>query len=287
MSEKTLTRMELSEAVFRAVGLSRNESAELVERVLNHMSDALVRGETVKISSFGTFSVRVQDRAGRAQPQDRRGGSDRAAPGPHLPALAHHERARGRRQQAVDGKRRSDGQVPRSIPHHQRGRRGARRAAARPAVLGDPLHPGEAGEARRRPALLPPRGRAAAARHPRPALRRRHDHQGRAEDPARARAAPRDRPRHAARAEVEPATVAEPRPSADAAPAPPAARPARARRAGRSATSSRRRPRSPRSSRPSEAAAERPRASRRPPRRSRSTRPRCAACSPSCRRCAR
>ena len=45
MSEKTLTRMELSEAVFRTVGLSRNESAELVELVLNHMSDALVRGE--------------------------------------------------------------------------------------------------------------------------------------------------------------------------------------------------------------------------------------------------
>lgn len=58
MSEKTLTRMELSEAVFRAVGLSRNESADLVEAVLNHISDALVRGEAVKISSFGTFSVR-------------------------------------------------------------------------------------------------------------------------------------------------------------------------------------------------------------------------------------
>ena len=58
MSEKTLTRMDLSEAVFREVGLSRNESAQLVETVLQHMSDALVRGETVKISSFGTFSVR-------------------------------------------------------------------------------------------------------------------------------------------------------------------------------------------------------------------------------------
>ena len=58
MSEKTLTRMELIEAVFRAVGLSRNESADLVESVLNHISDALVRGEAVKISSFGTFSVR-------------------------------------------------------------------------------------------------------------------------------------------------------------------------------------------------------------------------------------
>ena len=58
MSDKTLTRMDLSEAVFREVGLSRNESAQLVESVLEHLSDALVRGEQVKISSFGTFSVR-------------------------------------------------------------------------------------------------------------------------------------------------------------------------------------------------------------------------------------
>lgn len=58
MTSNTLTRMDLSEAVFRAVGLSRNESAQLVETVLEEMSDALVRGEQVKISSFGTFSVR-------------------------------------------------------------------------------------------------------------------------------------------------------------------------------------------------------------------------------------
>ena len=58
MSNKTLTRMDLSEAVFREVGLSRNESSQLVETVLDHMSDALVAGEQVKISSFGTFSVR-------------------------------------------------------------------------------------------------------------------------------------------------------------------------------------------------------------------------------------
>lgn len=58
MSGKTLTRMDLSEAVFREVGLSRNESAQLVESVIQHMSDALVDGEQVKISSFGTFSVR-------------------------------------------------------------------------------------------------------------------------------------------------------------------------------------------------------------------------------------
>ena len=66
MSSKTLTRMDLSEAVFREVGLSRNESSQLVERVLELMSDALVDGEQVKISSFGTFSVRSKTaRVGR------------------------------------------------------------------------------------------------------------------------------------------------------------------------------------------------------------------------------
>lgn len=66
MTTKTLTRMDLSEAVFREVGLSRNESAQLVEQVLLHMSDALVQGEQVKISSFGTFSVREKSaRVGR------------------------------------------------------------------------------------------------------------------------------------------------------------------------------------------------------------------------------
>ena len=49
--------MDLNEALFREVGLSRNESADLVESVLNHLSDALVSGNTVKISSFGTFKV--------------------------------------------------------------------------------------------------------------------------------------------------------------------------------------------------------------------------------------
>lgn len=63
MGEKTLTRMDLSEAVFREVGLSRNESAQLVETVLQHLSDALASGESVKISSFGTFNVR--DKAAR------------------------------------------------------------------------------------------------------------------------------------------------------------------------------------------------------------------------------
>lgn len=66
MSNKTLTRIDLSEAVFREVGLSRNESSDLVERVIELMSDALVDGGQVKISSFGTFSVRAKsERIGR------------------------------------------------------------------------------------------------------------------------------------------------------------------------------------------------------------------------------
>ena len=66
MSEKTLTRMDLSESVFREVGLSRNESADLVESVLEKISASLVAGEQVKISSCGTFSIRQKNaRVGR------------------------------------------------------------------------------------------------------------------------------------------------------------------------------------------------------------------------------
>ena len=63
MTEKTITRVDLSEAIHEKVGLSRNESAELVESVLKHISDALADGHEVKISSFGTFGIR--DKAAR------------------------------------------------------------------------------------------------------------------------------------------------------------------------------------------------------------------------------
>ena len=66
MAGVTITRAQLGEAVYQEVGLSRNESAELLEAVLSQISDALARGETVKISSFGTFSVRDKaERIGR------------------------------------------------------------------------------------------------------------------------------------------------------------------------------------------------------------------------------
>ncbi len=66
MSGKTVTRADLSEAVYKRVGLSRTESAALVETVLGHITDCVVGGETVKLSSFGSFIVRPKgERVGR------------------------------------------------------------------------------------------------------------------------------------------------------------------------------------------------------------------------------
>jgi integration host factor subunit alpha len=66
MAGDTITRARLSEAVYQEVGLSRNESAELVESVIAEISGALERGEMVKISSFGSFAVRQKgQRVGR------------------------------------------------------------------------------------------------------------------------------------------------------------------------------------------------------------------------------
>jgi len=66
MGEKTVTRSDLTEAVYRKVGLSRTESAALVEMIIDEICDAIVRGETVKLSSFATFQVRSKtERIGR------------------------------------------------------------------------------------------------------------------------------------------------------------------------------------------------------------------------------
>ena len=66
MTGKNVTRADLGEAVYQEIGLSRNESADLLESVLEYMADALIKGETVKVSSFGSFSVREKgQRIGR------------------------------------------------------------------------------------------------------------------------------------------------------------------------------------------------------------------------------
>lgn len=66
MENRTITRADLAEAVYEEVGLSRNESSDLVEAVLDEVSDTLIKGENVKISSFGSFSIREKgERIGR------------------------------------------------------------------------------------------------------------------------------------------------------------------------------------------------------------------------------
>lgn len=77
---KTVTRVDLCEAVYQKVGLSRTESSAFVELVLKEITDCLEKGETVKLSSFGSFMVRKKASASaairrRAQKyRSRRGG---------------------------------------------------------------------------------------------------------------------------------------------------------------------------------------------------------------------
>ncbi len=66
MERKTLTRQDISEALFRQIGLSKHESSLMLESVLDQISNALIDGQTVKLSSFGTFSPRKKrERIGR------------------------------------------------------------------------------------------------------------------------------------------------------------------------------------------------------------------------------
>ena len=66
MDQKTLTRQDISEALYRHIGLSKHESALMLESVLEQISIALIDGESVKLSSFGTFySRQKRERVGR------------------------------------------------------------------------------------------------------------------------------------------------------------------------------------------------------------------------------
>lgn len=63
---KTLTRADLGNAVYREIGLSLSESTDLVDALIEEVSVALEKGETVKLSSFGTFKLRrKKQRVGR------------------------------------------------------------------------------------------------------------------------------------------------------------------------------------------------------------------------------
>ncbi len=66
MAEMTLTRADLVEALHQRVGLSKADSGRMVESVLGKVCDALVRGENVKLSGFGSFILRdKRQRIGR------------------------------------------------------------------------------------------------------------------------------------------------------------------------------------------------------------------------------
>lgn len=63
---KTVTRADISDVVQKKIGLTRAESAELVDQVISEISEAFVRGEDVKLSGFATFSIRNKnERIGR------------------------------------------------------------------------------------------------------------------------------------------------------------------------------------------------------------------------------
>ena len=66
MDRKTLTRQDISEALYKQIGLSKHDSAVMLETVLKQISNALINGEPVKLSSFGTFYPRQKrERVGR------------------------------------------------------------------------------------------------------------------------------------------------------------------------------------------------------------------------------
>ncbi|MEO0729897.1 MAG: integration host factor subunit alpha [Pseudomonadota bacterium] len=66
MKGRTLTRADLADAIVNKVGLPRNESQEMVETILSQISTALEKGESVKLSSFGSFGIRQKsERMGR------------------------------------------------------------------------------------------------------------------------------------------------------------------------------------------------------------------------------
>ena len=66
VNSQTVTRQDLAEPVYREIGLSRSESSTLVESVIDHIGDSLVKGEHVKMAGFGTSSLRdKKERIGR------------------------------------------------------------------------------------------------------------------------------------------------------------------------------------------------------------------------------
>ena len=199
MAGKTVTRADLCEAVYQKVGLSRTESAALVELVLKEITDCLERGETVKLSSFGSFVVRKKgQRVGRNPKTGKEVPISPRRVMVFKPSAILKQRINDRTCRIGDAQ---DSSAISRRPSKERRlvdkAPDAFRTISEVAEDLDvpqhvlrfwetPLPRDQADEARRRPALLPARRRRSAARHPpSPLWRGLHDPR-RAAHPARA-----------------------------------------------------------------------------------------------------
>ena len=151
---KTLTRADLGEAVHRKVGLSRTESADLVNTVIDMISDALVAGQQVKLSSFGTFDVREKrERIGR----NPKTGEEIPISARRVVTFRPGQKLKARVEAYAGAKShycRVAGDSRQTLFHHRRSQRPLRRETACAALLGVGISPAQAGEAARQPPLL-------------------------------------------------------------------------------------------------------------------------------------
>ena len=113
---KTVTRADLSEIVYQRVGLSRTESAELVQSVLDEICDAAVARGDGQALRFRLLRRPIERRADRTQPEDGRRGADPSAPRHGLQAV---QRSQGQDQR--QGRRRREGLEPAAsgVPAHE------------------------------------------------------------------------------------------------------------------------------------------------------------------------
>ena len=94
MNNKTLTRADLSANVYREIGISLSEATAIVDAVIDEVIEALAEGETVKLSSFGTFSLRRKKTTHRAQSKNRRRSAYHSADGIVVQCIQYIEKRR-------------------------------------------------------------------------------------------------------------------------------------------------------------------------------------------------
>ena len=62
----TLTKAKITEQIFTSIGLSKNESSDILDYVIHEILMSLKKGEVVKLANFGSFKLRIKkSRIGR------------------------------------------------------------------------------------------------------------------------------------------------------------------------------------------------------------------------------